>query len=653
MEMEAVKLTGRVLFMSEDPSLVRRQIQGEDLPLASALPLREHVCEDEIVPGWVSFYFYQRLGDFPYLGLLCGGGFPISEGAVRRGGFQVAVFGQDYGLPGPMEVAPFAESAAGLRLIIADSFHPTYLRNCHAVGLLTSTDLGLVERIRRGEALAMETFTAGLDSLAAEVVRTGGSFAYTQARLQGQARLPLPVSAPRAMTLAEKIIARAALSDLASQTQGLVSVAPGDGVLVKADWRVSHESATLLAATMLKQRLGEQVPFHDPGHILAFRDHLAFKEHFQAHDQRQPGLLSAVQRMEAQTLEFCQARAIHLHGETPEGVSEGISHLLMTDRYVQPGQVVVGTDTHTCHCGALGALAFGVGAADIANAWITGDVRLTVAPSCLVRLNGQLPAGVCAKDLALHLLTLPPLREGRVKGQMLEFQGSALAGLGTDERSTLTNMAANLGALAGLCAPDQETVRFLRERRGLELVLEPWMHSDAEAQFGTVLEVDCDAIGPMLAAPGHPGNGIPLESLGREVAVDLAYVGSCTGGKREDLERVYEVVKWALEHQLKLPLQVQFFIQLGSEDVRRHALRMGWLELFEQAGARVVHPGCGACINAGPGVSTRADQVTISAVNRNFPGRSGPGQVWLASPATVAASAFCGRICGFEQLRRN
>jgi 3-isopropylmalate/(R)-2-methylmalate dehydratase large subunit len=446
------------------------------------------------------------------------------------------------------------------------------------------------------------------------------------------------------MTLAEKILARAAVRNLATGEQGLGAVSPGDGLLVKVDWRISHEGATLLAATMLDHFLEKGLPFRDPDHILAFRDHLAFKDHFQGHDEHQSGLPGTVQRMNSLQVTFCRSWGIHLQLETPEGNSEGISHILMTDRYVLPGQVVVGTDSHTCHAGALGALAFCVGAADLANAWVTGDVPMVAPSTCLVRLNGKLPPGVHAKDLVLHLLALPALNHGKVKGKVIEYQGEALASLSTDERSTLTSMAADLGALAGIVAPDEETRRFLRERRGLELDLEPWMGSDPDARFAMTVEVDCSSLGAMVAAPGDPSQGLRLETLARDVPVDIAYVGSCTGGKREDIERVYEVVRWALDHGLKLPLQVQFFIQLASEDVRRHASSMGWIRAFEDAGARILPPGCGACINAGPGVSTRADQVTISAVNRNFPGRSGPGQVWLA------ASAFCGKICGFKDL---
>jgi 3-isopropylmalate/(R)-2-methylmalate dehydratase large subunit len=139
---------------------------------------------------------------------------------------------------------------------------------------------------------------------------------------------------------------------------------------------------------------------------------------------------------------------------------------------------------------------------------------------------------------------------------------------------------------------------------------------------------------------------VALAELGEAVPIHIAYLGSCTGGKREDLRRAYEVVRVAAEAGRRVPEGVRFFVQCGSEDVRRHAEEQGWLAAFEAVGAVVLGSSCGACINAGPGVSTRPDEVTISAINRNFPGRSGPGQMWLASPATVAASALAGRIAG-------
>jgi 3-isopropylmalate/(R)-2-methylmalate dehydratase large subunit len=135
------------------------------------------------------------------------------------------------------------------------------------------------------------------------------------------------------------------------------------------------------------------------------------------------------------------------------------------------------------------------------------------------------------------------------------------------------------------------------------------------------------------------------------VPIDIAYGGSCTGGKREDLIRYHHVLKWGVDHGLSIAPGVRFYLQFGSQDVRDFCAREGMLEVFAKAGVELLEPGCGACVNAGPGTSERAEQVTVSAINRNFPGRSGPGQVWLASPSTVAASALAGRLASFEQLR--
>jgi 3-isopropylmalate/(R)-2-methylmalate dehydratase large subunit len=308
--------------------------------------------------------------------------------------------------------------------------------------------------------------------------------------------------------------------------------------------------------------------------------------------------------------------------------------------------VVVGTDSHTPHAGALGCLAFGVGTTDIANAWVTGDVRVTVPPTLRVRLNGRLRSGVSAKDLVLHLLAQVLIREGGAIGQVIEYMGEGLLDLDTDERATLTNMAAEIGGFTGLIAPDAETLRFIQERRGVEVALEPWMCGDEGAEYAHTLDVDCADLGPMLARPGDPGNGLALADLDEVVPIHIAYLGSCTGGKREDLHRAFEVVRKAAAEGRRVPEGVQFFVQCGSEDVRRYAIAQGWMAAFEAVGAVVLGSSCGSCINAGPGVSTRPDQVTISAINRNFPGRSGPGQMWLASPATVAASALAGRITG-------
>jgi 3-isopropylmalate/(R)-2-methylmalate dehydratase large subunit len=647
MVFDPIHFTGRILFLTEDPGQILRQLGGEDLELDEALALRDQISTDEITPAFICYHFDEKLGDFPYLGLKCGEAYPVTEGSVRAGGFAVSVAGKRRGKGSSREASPYAERCAGLRLVIAESFERIYRQNAQNLGLLTSTDFGLIPRIRRGEAIPLAEFTAGLDPVTAEIVRRGGLFAYNAARLRGEVVPPLPAAAPRPMTYAEKLLARHAVVDAAAGAVGLPAVRPGDGLFVKADWRFSHEYVTPMAASFLEQAMGPEAVLRDPASILAFRDHLTFLHHSMKAEHRAMGLLTVAQRLKPAQEAFCAKHGIRLHGELPDGSgSEGICHALMAERYALPGQVVVGTDSHTPHAGALGCLAFGVGTTDIACAWVTGDVRVTVPPTLRVRLTGRLCPGVSAKDLVLHLLAQPLIREGGAIGHVIEYQGEGLLDLDTDERATLTNMAAEIGGFTGLMAPDAETVRFVKERRAVELALEPWMQGDEDAEYAHTLEVDCAALGAMLARPGDPGNGVALAELGEAVPIHIAYLGSCTGGKREDLRRAYEVVRVAAAEGRHVPEGVQFFVQCGSEDVRRFAQAQGWLAAFEAVGAVVLGSSCGACINAGPGVSTRPDQVTISAINRNFPGRSGPGQMWLASPAIVAASALAGRIAG-------
>jgi 3-isopropylmalate/(R)-2-methylmalate dehydratase large subunit len=172
--------------------------------------------------------------------------------------------------------------------------------------------------------------------------------------------------------------------------------------------------------------------------------------------------------------------------------------------------------------------------------------------------------------------------------------------------------------------------------------------SDPDAAYAEVIELDASDITPMVATPGDPGNGKFVRDLAAPVPVELAYGGTCTAGKNEDMDMYARVLQAALRQGKRVAPNVKFYLQFGSQETREYCVRKGYLDVFQKAGAIVIEPSCGACINAGPGVSTRSDQVVISAQNRNFPGRSGPGQMYLASPLTVAASAVAGYITEFE-----
>jgi 3-isopropylmalate/(R)-2-methylmalate dehydratase large subunit len=269
-----------------------------------------------------------------------------------------------------------------------------------------------------------------------------------------------------------------------------------------------------------------------------------------------------------------------------------------------------------------------------------------------VAVRGKKHPNVTAKDFILKILSLEYVRSGKALAKVIEYSGEAIEQLSVDERATMTNMAAEIGGFTGIVAPDQKAVEFLVERRGMkreeaERMIEG-LQSDPDAQYAHVIELDAAEITPMIATPGDPGNGKFIRELNTPIPVELAYGGTCTAGKNEDMDMYASVLADALRQGKRVADSVQFYIQFGSQETRDYCIRRGYLEVFEKAGAHVIEPSCGACINAGPGVSTRNDQVVISAQNRNFPGRSGPGQMYLASPLTVAASAIAGYIVEYE-----
>ncbi|NML47176.1 3-isopropylmalate dehydratase [Ramlibacter sp. G-1-2-2] len=643
----------RILFLADDPSLVRRQLAGERLTRAQAGALRSDISTDEISPVAIMSHYDDKLARFPYTGFAAGGETPIAVGAVQAGGFQVTVAGRRYGKGSSREHSPAAERLAGIRLVIAESFERLYRQNADNTGLFTSTDFGLLDRIERGEAIAIEDLLRDREPLATAILRAGGLLRFGQEQLR-DARPAVAVTSTRPQTLYEKIVQRHLLRTAATPEQPAV----GEGCFLHADWRFIHEYYTGMAAHMLDRTLGASHALRDPESIVVFEDHATYVEESPAH--RKAGLVTNMHAMVQAQRDFAARHGLRYHRTLTDFEARqddgsnvaGISHAMMAERYALPGQVVVGTDSHTPHSGALGCFAFGVGTTDMANAFATGAVRMTMAPMLRVELQGQLARGVTAKDVVLHLLALPDIRGGAAVGQVFEFAGPVLRALGTDERATLTNMTAELGGLTGIVEPDEETVRFLRERRGVDFQLEDWMRSDPGASYSRVLRVDCSALGPMVASPGDPGNGHAVEALAQPVRVDIAYGGSCTAGKREDFDHYHEVLAWGLEHGLKVPEHVQLYLQYGTTAVRDYCLARGYDRVFEQSGARILQPSCGACANCGPGSSTDTGQVTVSAINRNFPGRSGPGQVWLASPPTVMASALAGELCSFEQLRK-
>lgn len=647
-----VRLRGRILFLTEDPDLIRRQLAGEDLEWDPSIPLRDDISTDEITPGWVCYHFDEKLGEYPYVGLLCGDERPIGRNDIRKGGFVCSVSGKRRGKGSSREASPYAERAAGLRVVIGENIERIYGENCANIGLLASTDFSLIEKIRRGEEIPLDAFIGDAGRIQRDIIEYGGLLDYAVARLKGLVTLPgIATPADRPQTIAEKIIARHWVTDAASGALGVPAVQPGDAGFLRADLRFSHEYVTPMASTFWEDFAGDAGLNHTES-IVFFRDHLAFLDEVITEERKEAGLLDAAHALHDRQREFAAAKGVRLHGELPDRTgSEGICHIMVQDRYALPGQIIIGSDSHTPHSGALGCVAFGVGTSAIVNAWATRDVRLEVPESIRVNVTGEPPPGVVAKDLILELLRHPTVKSGEAIGRIIEFTGEAVEALSIDERATLTNMAAEVGGFTGIIAPDEKAVAWIARRRGVPRdeirALCDGLDSDAGAAYAATIEMDASGIEPMVATPGDPGNGLPISALERDVSLDTVFVGACTGAKRADFEMYAGVAREAVAAGKRVPASVRAYAQYGSVDVEAWSREQGHDQALRDAGFDVLAPGCGACINAGPGVSTTKEEVTISSINRNFPGRSGPGQVYLASPLTCVASAIEGRIVAY------
>ena len=685
---------GRVLYLADDTALVRAQLyEGLNLELRADLRagLRDQISTDEITPAYICFFYDETLGEFPYLGLRTTNAesgaeeYPVGRASVRDGGFVCSVAGKRRGKGSSREQSPYAELMAGIRVVVSDSIERIYNENCQNLGVLTTTDFGVAERIARGEPLRLEEFTRGKDDITRQIIEYGGLFEFNVARMQGRATVPAPScmatldhgaasrdpdangASPGArpagrdpgtsgaslpMTLAEKIFARHWVVDPAGGEVGVDAVTPGEAGFFRTDIRFSHEYVTPMAAIFFEQKMGPEGRVRDPDSVLFFRDHLTFLHKAMSQERIEEGLLEVANQLEVKQREFAERQGIRLYGEQMghQMGSVAICHSKILEDYAEPGMLIIGSDSHTPHAGAIGALAFGVGTTAIFNSWITRDVRVQVPPSFKVVISGRPAEGVTAKDYMLEILRHPYIRDGHAIGQIIEYAGPAVEALPVDERATMTNMAAEVGAFTGLVAADGKSVEYLVAERGMEReraeTLARGMRSDPDAGYVRVIEIDASAVQPMAALPNDPGNGVPLVDLEPErIRIDIAYAGSCTAGKKEDMDmyaRVFREMhdRWGLG----VHPDVECFIQCGSTDVREYCRERGYLDLFQRIGATFIEPGCGACINAGPGVTRRPDEVSISSQNRNFPGRSGPGQLYLASPYSVAASAVAGYV---------
>tara|TARA_B100000965_G_scaffold340067_1_gene308061 strand:+ start:703 stop:2646 length:1944 start_codon:yes stop_codon:yes gene_type:complete len=640
------------LFLTKDLDLIRQQLyNGLNLKMKDLTidDLLDDINTDVMTPAWVCFdHDPAKIADNAYAGLLHEGERVFNQGALKEGGFEVIVSGHRKGTGSSRETAPQCERWSGIRIVIAASFAPIHERNNINLGQVMG-DHQMLERLQNGESIQLDEFTQKYDPVTRLILENGGILPFAKKLKEGGIELPAVSTERRGMTMAEKIIAKKLIGNTGVECY----VSPGDAVLATVDGGYSHEFTTAQVHNFLTAEYGADYTLPNPPKFAVFEDHLLYATGV----PRFGPFADKIQILRDLQVAFQQHTGVRDYS-AKDGVSPGICHQVAREEFIDVGDFIQATDSHTCMGGASNALTYGVGSTEYANLVHNQFAFVKVPESIRFELIGRLNPGCTAKDVILHILWRYAKHSDTLDRSM-EFGGSGLASISMDERATLCNMATECSAKTGICDPDQLTIDWLLERRSdlsEEQIRNAFVFPDEDAVYhGGVHTIDLDKIRPMVAHPGDPDKGIPsdptngayIDDLG-SVPIDIAYAGSCTAGKDDDFSYYAKVAKAAKDAGLKVADGVECYIQFGSGSVKQLSERMGWTALFEEVGIQLIDPGCGACIGAGPGISNDSDQVTISAINRNFQGRSGPGQLYLASPLTVMASAFMGRITAWH-----
>lgn len=399
-------------------------------------------------------------------------------------------------------------------------------------------------------------------------------------------------------------------------------VKAGDFVIAGLDYIMAHDTTCAWALEPFYQ-IAKKV--FDPEKIVIPFDH-AFPS---------PNL--AASKLHAEIRKFAHEQGIEI-------LTDGVCHQLLAERYIKPGALILGADSHTPTGGALGALTIGVGSTDAAIAFATGNCWFKVPETLKIIIDGNLPRGVYSKDVVLEVAKKIGV-DGAVY-KVMEYAGATVEAMDVPSRLTLTNMAAEMGAKSAIVAPDAKTKQYLEEQeRGSDF---RELKSDPDAYYEQEIEFDVSNLSPNVACPPDINNVAPASELekGDGTPVDQVFIGSCTNCRIEDLEVVYKIWKGK-----KLAKDVRAIVTPASRKVWEQALERGYLLEFSRFGAVVTSPNCGPCLGRLGGV-IYDNEVCISTSNRNFKGRMGSpkGLIYLASPATAAASAVTGRISDPRQF---
>jgi 3-isopropylmalate/(R)-2-methylmalate dehydratase large subunit len=420
------------------------------------------------------------------------------------------------------------------------------------------------------------------------------------------------------MTMVEKILAHAS---------GQTAVKAGDVVEPRVDLAMSHENAALVLNQFeeIYKGTGLEAKVWDPSKIAIIFDH------------RVPAESSKTATNQKKVREFVAKQGITRFHDI-RGDEGGICHQILPENgYVRPGNVVVGTDSHTTSHGALGAFAFGVGATEMASVWTLGrSLGVEVPGTIKVVVHGQFPVHVLPKDLILYLIGQLTAEGANFK--VIEYSGEAFSCMPTSGRLTVCNMSVEAGATSGIVLPDEETRRYLMEVAGVD---EPgsFLGPDPDAVYERLIEIDASTLVPQVACPHTVDNVKPIEAV-TGTPIQQIVIGSCTNGRLDDIEIAARTLSGK-----KVARGTRMLIFPASARIYREAMQLGYLSTLMEAGAVVANSGCGPCLGVHQG-ALGDGEVALSTTNRNFKGRMGnpKGEVYLCSPAVAAASAITGVI---------
>lgn len=411
------------------------------------------------------------------------------------------------------------------------------------------------------------------------------------------------------MNIVEKILCRAS---------GRSMVEPGEIIRAKVDRVMFHDLTGPLTVKAFKEIGVPRV--WDPDRIVVIFDHLV------PPNGERAALNQKIIRV------FVKEMKIKWFYEVGRG---GICHQVMVEKgHAKPGELIIGADSHTCTYGAVGAFSTGMGATDVAAVLATGETWLRVPETVCVEIDGELGDMVTSKDVILYVIGCLGVSGAVYKA--IVFKGSTVENMSVSGRMTMCNMAVEMGAKTGIVEPDHVTEQFFKSKN---IPYNPSFLSDQNATFDETYTFDVSNLEPQVACPNSVDNVKPVSEV-EGIKIDQAYIGSCTNGRLEDLRLAARIAKGR-----KVKPDVRAIIVPASQEVYQDALREGLIDIFLQTGALVCNPTCGACIGAHMGVISEGE-TCIASINRNFIGRMGSpkGEVYLASPATVMASALTGVI---------